>query len=249
MRIWLDPAKLYKYSLTHHAMLPPPSSRKTSSCPSGELGVAYRPCKWPGTQRDHHRPVLSADARGLRQHSAEGVSRAGQGFVLLRDVAKDRDRRRSQYSPTAKYNGQPASAIAVSLAAGANALSDCRRRSRPRSRAGLQANLPSQVWSRTTPTTPLPFVLLSVEEVIKTLDHRGRARLPYHVFVFLQNFRATLIPTIAVPVVLLATCGVLAGGGLFAQLSHPVRHGARHWPAGRRRHRCGRECRARHGGG
>ena len=68
-------------------------------------------------------------------------------------------------------------------------------------------------------------------------------------FVFLQNLRATLIPTIAVPVVLLGTFGVLAVAGLLDQHADHVRHGAGHRPAGRRCHRGGRKRRARHGRG
>jgi hypothetical protein len=64
-------------------------------------------------------------------------------------------------------------------------------------------------------------------------------------FLFLQNWRATLIPTIAVPVVLLGTFAVMAPGGLLDQHADLVRPGARHRPACRRRDRRGRERRAR----
>ena len=108
-----------------------------------------------------------------------------------------------------RYNRQPATGVAVMLAAGANALAtsdaiaakiDALRPSFP---AGLKTVLPFD-------TTP--FVRVSIHEVVKTLVE-AVVLVFLVIFLFLQNFRATLIPTIAVPVVLLGTLGVLLAFG------------------------------------
>ena len=95
--------------------------------------------------------------------------------------------------------------------------------SSPVSPAGLKANFPYD-------TTP--FVRKSIEEVVKTLSEA--ILLVFLVmYLFLQNLRATLIPTIAVPVVLLGTFAVLAVRRLFDQHAHHVCGGAGDRPAGR----------------
>ncbi len=103
----------------------------------------------------------------------------------------------------------PASALAVKLASGANALTTVAAVKATIER--LRPNLPPGV-DVVYPYDTSPFVKLSIEEVAKTL---GIAIVLVFLimYLFLQNFRATLVPTLAVPVVLLGTCGVLLAAG------------------------------------
>src|SRR3546814_10764440 len=113
------------------------------------------------------------------------------------------------YGIASLYNGKPAAGLAIKQASDANALDTVNAihktvdSLKPFFPAGLEVVYPLD-------TTP--FVRLSIEEVIKTL---GEAIILVFLvmYLFMQNFRATLIPTIAVPVVLLGTFGVLAAFG------------------------------------
>ena len=81
------------------------------------------------------------------------------------------------------------------------------------------------------PFDTTPFVRISIKEVVKTLLEA--IVLVFAVlYLFLQNWRATLIPTIAVPIVLLGTFGVMADGRILHQYAHAFRPGARHRTAG-----------------
>jgi multidrug efflux pump len=108
-----------------------------------------------------------------------------------------------------RYNGQPASGVAVSLATNANALStadgiaELMDRMRPSFPPGMKVVIPFD-------TTP--FVRVSINEVVKTLIE-AVVLVFLVIYLFLQNFRATLIPTIAVPVVLLGTLAILLALG------------------------------------
>ena len=240
MRIWLDPAKLYKYSLTPTDVSAAIQSQNVQLS-SGELGglpsvrgqelnATIIGPSYLQTPEDFGNILLKVSASGAR--------------VRLHDVAKV-EIAAEQYSPTAKYNGQPASAIAVNLAAGANALATVD--AVKATIKSLQSNLPARCGRE------LPLRHLTLRSPVggggdQDARHRGRARLPYH-FCVPSEFPCDPDPYHRSSCRAARHVRRAGGGGLFAQLSHPVRHGARHWPAGRRRHRCGRECRARHGGG
>ncbi|AIL08820.1 acriflavine resistance protein B [Stenotrophomonas maltophilia] len=110
------------------------------------------------------------------------------------------------YDFVTRYNGQPASGLAVTLATGANALDTA---------AGVNAALedmksffPAGLKAE-VPYDTTPFVRVSIKGVVQTLIE-AIVLVFVVMYLFLQNFRATLIPTIAVPVVLLGTFGVLA---------------------------------------
>ncbi|HSC82499.1 MAG TPA: efflux RND transporter permease subunit, partial [Pseudomonas sp.] len=204
MRIWLDPGKLNNYQLT-------PVDVKTAiqaqnvQISSGQLGGL--PAS-PGTQ-------LNATIIGkTRLQTPEQfgaillkVNRDGSQ-VRLSDVAKI-ELGGENYSISAQYNGDQASGLAVKLATGANALDTARAlratidELQPFFPAGMKVVFPYD-------TTPV--VSASIEGVVHTL---GEAIVLVFLvmFLFLQNFRATLIPTLAVPVVLLGTFGVLAACG------------------------------------
>ena len=164
--------------------------------------------------------------------------------MRLKDVA-DVGLGGQDYSINAQFNGSPASGIAIKLATGANAL-DTAKAIR-QTIANLEPFMP-QGMKVVYPYDTTPVVSASIHEVVKTL---GEAILLVFLvmYLFLQNFRATLIPTIAVPVVLLGTFGVLAAFGFSINTPDHVRHGAGHRLAGGRRHRGGGERRAGDGRG
>ena len=114
---------------------------------------------------------------------------------------------------------RPASAI--KLATGANAL-DTARRACKRSSRELHPRPSRRACKVVYPYDTTPFVRMSIEEVVKTLIE-AIVLVFLVMFLFLQNCRATLIPTIAVPVVLLGTFGVLAAFGYSDQHADHVR--------------------------
>ncbi|OEC37585.1 aminoglycoside/multidrug transporter permease [Pseudomonas sp. 1D4] len=204
MRIWLDPAKLNNYQLT-------PVDVKTAiqaqnvQISSGQLGGL--PAS-PGQQ-------LNATIIGkTRLQTPEQfreillkVNRDGSQ-VRLRDVATV-ELGGENYSISAQYNGNAASGLAIKLATGANAL-DTAKAIR-QTIAELEPFFPPGM-KVVFPYDTTPVVSASIEGVIHTL---GEAIVLVFLvmFLFLQNFRATIIPTLAVPVVLLGTFGVLAAFG------------------------------------
>ncbi|WP_044871398.1 efflux RND transporter permease subunit [Pseudomonas sp. LFM046] len=201
MRIWLDPARLNNYQLTPVDVKTAIQSQNVQIS-SGQLGGL--PAS-PGTQ-------LNATIIGkTRLQTPEQfgaillkVNRDGSQ-VRLRDVAKI-ELGGENYSISAQFNGKPASGMAIKLATGANALDTAKairatiKELEPFFPAGMKVVMPYD-------TTPV--VSASIEGVIHTL---GEAIVLVFLvmFLFLQNFRATIIPTLAVPVVLLGTFGVLA---------------------------------------
>jgi multidrug efflux pump len=204
MRVWLDPAKLNNYGLVPSDVSSAISAQNVQVS-SGELGGL------PAVNGQE----LDATIIGPSYLETPSefsnillkVARSGAS-VRIRDVGRV-ELGPQQYSITTEYNGRPASAIGIKLAAGANALDTVEAVKKVI--GSLQADFPSGVQV-IYPYDTSPFVILSVEEVLKTLVI-AIILVFLIMFVFLQNFRATIIPTIAVPVVLLGTCGVLAGFG------------------------------------
>ncbi|PNK61648.1 efflux RND transporter permease subunit [Psychrobacter sp. FDAARGOS_221] len=128
--------------------------------------------------------------------------------VRLGDVAKV-EMGNESYRVQALYNGKASSGIGISLAPGSNAL-ETRQLVEDRM-AELEANFPQGLAS-VVPYDTTPFVKLSIEQVVKTLIE-AIILVFLVMFLFLQNWRATIIPTLAVPVVLLGTFGVLYVAG------------------------------------
>jgi len=204
MRIWLDPAKLNNFQLTPVDVRTAIQAQNVQVS-SGQLGGLPAV---PGQQ-------LNATIVGkTRLQTAEQFSaillkvNPDGSQVRLGDVAKV-ELGGENYAISAQYNGNPASGLAIKLATGANALETAKAiratvdRLKPFFPAGVEAVFPYD-------TTPV--VSASIEGVVHTL---GEAIVLVFLvmFLFLQNFRATLIPTLAVPVVLLGTFGVLAACG------------------------------------
>ncbi len=204
MRIWLDPAKLVNYGLTPGDVATAIRAQNVQVA-SGEMGAL------PAVQGQQ----LNATVIGpsyLTSPEAFGSIllrvRTDGSQVRLRDVARVEIGAES-YAISALYNGQPAAGIGIKLASGANALDTATA-----VRATIDSLRPllPQGVEVIYPYDTTPFVRLSIESVVHTL-FEAVVLVFFVMLLFLQNFRATLIPTIAVPVVLLGTFAVLSIAG------------------------------------
>jgi multidrug efflux pump len=204
MRIWLDPNKLNSYALTPLDVTAALQVQNVQIS-GGQLGGA------PAVAAQGLNATIT-EATLLRTPEEFGAVllkvNADGSQVRLRDVARITLGGES-YNIDGYFNGQPASGIGIQLATGANALAvDRAVRSRIRQ---LSAYFPPGL-KVVYPLETAPFVRVSIIEVVKTLIE-GIALVFLVMLLFLQNIRATLIPTIAVPVVLLGTFGVMAAAG------------------------------------
>ncbi|MCP5307837.1 efflux RND transporter permease subunit [Cognatazoarcus halotolerans] len=204
MRIWLDPAKLTNFRLTPGDVKNAIQAQNTQVS-AGQLGGT------PAVAGQGFSASITAQSRLRTPEQFENIllrSATDGGEVRLRDVARVEIGAES-YSTVARYNGQPAAGIGIRLAAGANALDTA---TAVRARLDqMERYFPAGV-KYVVPYDTTPFVKISIQEVVKTLVEA--VILVFLVmYLFLQNLRATLIPTIAVPVVLLGTFGVMAAFG------------------------------------
>ncbi len=201
MRIWLDPNKLDTYKLTPGDVTFAVRAQNQQVV-VGQLGGT------PAVKGQQLNAAITAQDRLQTPEQFRQIlvrSNPDGSALRLGDVARV-ELGSEDYSIIGHFNGKPATGIAVSLATGANAISTARgveaalKELAPSFPKGLKAVIPFD-------TTP--FVRAAIEGVVTTLFEA--VLLVFLVmFLFLQNFRATLIPTIAVPVVLLGTLGVLS---------------------------------------
>ena len=201
MRIWLDPGKLYKYGLTAGDVTGAIAAQNIQVS-SGELGGL------PSVKGQRLDATIIGPTRFETPEQFETILlkvNSNGSQVLLRDVARVELGAQS-YASSARINNEPAGAIALKLAAGANQLST--EAAVRVQLAKLQQFFPPGL-KIVYPLDTEPFIRLSITEVVKTL-FEAIALVFVVMYIFLQNLRATLIPTIAVPVVLLGTFGVLA---------------------------------------
>jgi len=204
MRIWLDPQKLASFSLTP-ADVAAAIRAQNAQVSAGQLGGAPN---LPGTGLN---ATITAQSRLQTPEQFRQIivrNTTGGATVRVGDVARV-ELGAENYISVAKFNGHPAAGLAIKLAPGANAL-DTAKAVKARM-AELEKNFPAG-YKYVVPYDSTPFVKLSIEEVVKTLIE-AIVLVFIVMFLFLQNWRATLIPTIAVPVVLLGTFGVLAAFG------------------------------------
>nr|WP_315592424.1 efflux RND transporter permease subunit [uncultured Cupriavidus sp.] len=204
MRIWLDPDKLRSYKLVP-ADIKTAIEAQNTQVSAGQIGGA------PSVAGQQLNATVTAQSRLQTPAEFEAIllkTTTDGASVHLRDVAKVEIGSES-YDSTSRYNGKPATGLGIKLATGANALSTANAVKAKISE--LSASLPAGVKA-VYPYDTTPFVTLSIHEVVKTLLE-AIVLVFLVMYVFLQNFRATLIPTIAVPVVLLGTFGVLAALG------------------------------------
>lgn len=204
MRIWLNPHQLRSYNLTAMDVRAAIQTQNTDVS-AGQLGGL------PAVDGQQLNATVTAQSRLQTVKDFEAiilrVNNDGSQ-VRLRDVARV-ELGSQNYSRVVRYKRKPAAGIGVSLASGANAL-DTAAAVKQRI-AELEDFLPDDV-AVNYPYDTTPFVKLSINEVVKTLIEA--VILVFLVmYLFLQNFRATLIPSIAVPVVLLGTFAVLSAFG------------------------------------
>jgi len=204
MRIWLDPAKLENFKLNPSDVVSAITAQN-AQVTAGQFGAE------PAIGGQQLNATISAQTRLETPEAFRAILlrvNSDGSMVRLGDVARV-ELGSESYNSTARYNGKPAAGFAVKLATGANAL-DTAEAVKARL-AELETTAPPGVRV-VYPYDTTPFVELSIEEVVKTLAEAiGLVFLV--MLVFLQNVRATLIPTIAIPVVLLGTFGVLTAFG------------------------------------
>ncbi len=211
MRIWLDPNKLRSFSLTPHDVIRAIEAQNDQisvgqigglpSMPGQELNVTLLSRAKLETVEQFRNIVVrvNPDASAVR---VSDIARVEMG--------------RQNYGITASYNGQPAVSVGIQLAEGANAVDTSARvaafmdRMRQFFPPGLDYLIPYDT---------VPFIQQSIHGVFQTLLE-AVLLVAIVMFVFLQSWRATLIPTLAVPIVLLGTLGVMAAmGGTINTLS------------------------------
>lgn len=203
MRIWFDPALLEKYALMPSDVSTALEAQNTEVS-AGQLGAL------PAAKGQQLNATITARSKlqTVEEFRQVVVKSSSDGaVVLLGDVATV-ELGSESYDVNSALNGKPAAAMGVQLAAGANALKVGEavkaklKEMEPYYPTEMQLN--NVIAYDTT-----PFVSLSIEEVVKSLGE-AIVLVVLIMFLFLQNLRATLIPAITVPVVLLGTFGVLA---------------------------------------
>ncbi|WP_313801346.1 efflux RND transporter permease subunit [Sphingobium sp.] len=201
MRIWLDPYKLATVKLMPSDVQSAIAAQNVEVS-AGQIGADPAPA---GQQIN---ATVTARARLQTPEQFRNIivkTQSDGSIVHLSDVARV-ELGNESYTSSARLNGHPASGIALQLAPGADALKTAELvKARVEQ---LSADLPHG-YTVTYPRDTTPFIKLSVEEVVQTLIE-AVGLVVVVMFVFLQSWRATLVPAIAVPVVLLGTFGVLA---------------------------------------
>jgi multidrug efflux pump len=204
MRVWLDPARLNSFRLTP-GDVQAAIRAQNAQVSAGQLGGT------PAVAGQGFTASVTAQSRLQTVEQFEQIllhSSAQGGEVRLKDVARV-EIGSENYGFLTRYNGQPAAGIGIKLAAGANALdtADAVRAKIEQMKPYFPAGVDVVVPYDTT-----PFVKISIMNVVETLVE-AIILVFLVMYLFLQNFRATIIPTIAVPVVLLGTFGVMAAFG------------------------------------
>ena len=201
MRIWLDPHKLKSFNLTT-SDVKTAIRAQNAQVSAGQLGAR------PATAERALNATVTAQTRLTTPEEFRNIvlrTNADGSTVRLADVARV-EIGSENYSVSGQVNGKPAAGLAIRLAPGANALDTLEAVKETVDQ--LSVSLPPDVRI-SYPLDTTPFVDASITQVVKTLIE-AVVLVFLVMLLFLQNFRATLIPTIAVPVVLLGTFGVLA---------------------------------------
>lgn len=204
MRVWLSPEKLVKYSLNTNEVIAAISAQNAQVSVGG---IAQQPT-------DGRQTFTANISSSTLLTSAEDFENIllkvtpDGAVVRLKDVAEVKVGQEN-YLAYGTFNGYPSAGVAVKMASGANAIQTQKRVIEKLEE--LKPGFPDGV-EYVIPYDTTPFVKVALEEVIKTL-FEAIVLVFFVMYLFLQNWRATLIPTIAVPVVLLGTFGVLAAAG------------------------------------
>ncbi|ENU24885.1 hypothetical protein F993_00268 [Acinetobacter proteolyticus] len=200
MRIWLDPAKLTSFNLTPNDVATAIRAQN-SQVAVGQLGGA------PSTAGQVLNATVNAQTMLQTPEQFKNIflkNTSGGAQVRLGDVARV-ELGSDNYQFDSKFNGSPAGGVAIKLATGANALDTAAAVEKRLSE--LRHNYPSGLKDKLAYDTT-PFIRLSIESVVHTLIE-AVVLVFIVMFLFLQNWRATIIPTLAVPVVVLGTFAVI----------------------------------------
>lgn len=200
MRIWLDPAKLTSFNLTPNDVATAIRAQN-SQVAVGQLGGA------PSTAGQVLNATVNAQTMLQTPEQFKNIflkNTSGGAQVRLGDVARV-ELGSDNYQFDSKFNGKPAGGVAIKLATGANALDTAAAVEKRLSE--LRHNYPSGLKDKLAYDTT-PFIRLSIESVVHTLIE-AVVLVFIVMFLFLQNWRATIIPTLAVPVVVLGTFAVI----------------------------------------
>ena len=204
IRIWLDPRKLVNFSLTPNDIIAAVNAQNAQVA-AGQLGGL------PSVEGQQLNATINAQTllqtpeefRQIFLRTAEDGSAIRLGDVARVEIGAE------SYTTSAQYNGNPSAGIAIQLAAGANALDTANAVTARMN--DLKNSIPPGM-EVIFPYNTTPFVTKSIQSVVETLLE-AIVLVFLVMYLFLQNFRATLIPTIAVPVVLLGTFGILQAVG------------------------------------
>jgi len=204
MRVWLDPVKMTQFRLNPSDIVAA-INEQNAQIPGGQVGAA------PALAGQQINFTVNASSRFETIAQFENIflkANPDGSSLFLKDVAR-LELNSQIFSAEVFYNGKPASGMAIKLASGANALNTV-------SLIKAELDSLSQFYPpgvrHVYPYDTAPFVKISIMEVFHTL---GEAIFLVFLvmYLFLQNFRITLIPTIAIPVVLLGTFGVMSMAG------------------------------------
>ncbi|MEO8936040.1 MAG: efflux RND transporter permease subunit [Burkholderiaceae bacterium] len=200
MRIWLDPFKLQSFALMPSDVVTAITAQNAQVA-AGQIGAQPSPAgqMLNATVTARSRLTNTGEFRKILVKTLPDGSK-----VLLQDVARV-ELGSENYNVVSRLNGHPAAGIGIQLAPGADALKTAESVKQEIER---RAKSFPEGYKYSYPLDATAFIKLSVEEVVKTL-FEAIALVVVVMFVFLQSWRATLIPAIAVPVVLLGTFGIL----------------------------------------
>jgi multidrug efflux pump len=204
MRIWLDPFKLASYRLTSRDVIAAIQAQNTEVA-AGQIGGQ------PSPDDQMLNATVTARSRltNVDQFRKILVKTQTDGSrVLLQDVARV-ELGSENYTAISRLNRHPGAGIAIQLAPGADALETARL---VREEVDRQAQSFPDGFRHAYPNDTTAFIRVSIEQVVQTLAE-AVVLVVLVMFLFLQSWRATLIPAIAVPVVMLGTFGILAAAG------------------------------------
>ncbi|MCL1114502.1 efflux RND transporter permease subunit [Shewanella basaltis] len=204
MRIWLDPTKLAAYELmasditsalqAQNVQVPAGNIGASPTLATQELNATVTAQSMMSTPEEFRNIIVKYDSTGAN--------------VLLSDVARV-EMGSETYGVISRLNGHPSSGIAIMLSPGANALDTA---TAVKSKVAELADKLPTGYETAFPKDSTEFIKISITEVVHTLAE-AVVLVVLVMWLFLQNWRATLIPAIAVPVVLLGTFGVLSAFG------------------------------------
>ncbi|WP_077962837.1 efflux RND transporter permease subunit [Ensifer adhaerens] len=204
MRVWLDPDKMLGLNLTA-ADVTNAIQAQNAQIASGSIGAQPNPI----TQQVSAPVVVKGQLESAEEFGAIVLRANPDGSsVRLRDVARIEIGGES-YAFSTRLNGKPSAAIAVQLSPSGNAMSTS---AAIKERMDELAKFFPQGLEYSVPYDTSPFVAVSIEKVLSTLVE-AVALVFIVMFLFLQNIRYTIIPTLVVPVALLGTCAVMLAMG------------------------------------